>query len=217
MHLGYQLALVEGYRVGDLTHVYPIARGTAPLIVAGISVGIFSASLNSMELIGVLLISAGILSLTLVRHSYGHRNRRAAVFALITGCFIAAYSLVDGFGARAAGTALGYWTWAVVGNSVLLGGWTAFRKPHLGPTLLNNRRLIISGLIGGTASYVAYGIVVWAFVQAPIALVTALRETSIIFALLIGVVFLREKIDLLKVAATMATIFGAVIIRISRS
>lgn len=214
LHLGYQLFLIAGYRVGDLTQVYPIARGSAPLIVAAVSVGVLGVALSQVELLAVGLITAGILSLALVRRADGSRDPRTVAVALGTGCFIAAYSLVDGLGARASGTAMGYWTWSVIGNAVLFCAFTAWRQPGLLRRLPRDRGLIRVGLIGGTASYVAYGIVVWAFTLAPIALVTALRETSIVFALLIGVGVLRERLDLARVASTLMTILGAGLLRL---
>ncbi len=216
LHLGYQLFLIAGYEAGDLTQVYPIARGSAPLIVAAVSVGLLEVTLARAELLAIGLIAAGILSLALVRRFDGTRNPRAAVMALGTGAFIAAYSLVDGIGAREAGTAFGYWTWAAIGNAILFCAWTAATRRDLLRRLPRDPRLVRLGLIGGTASYVAYAVVVWAFTLAPIALVTALRETSIIFALLIGVGIMRERLDLAKLVSTMITIAGAALLRFAR-
>ena len=216
LHLGYQLSLMAGYRIGDLTQVYPIARGSAPLLVAAVSVTVLGVGLSATEGLAIAMIVAGIVSIALVRRADGLRNPRAVGLALGTGCFIAAYSLVDGLGARAAGTALGYWTWAALGNAAIFAAWTALRRPGLLPAICRDRRAVVRGLIGGTASYVAYGIVVWAFTQAPIALVTALRETSIVFALLIGVGVLHERLDLAKVLSTLLTIGGAALLRLAR-
>ncbi|MDZ7824562.1 MAG: hypothetical protein U5K75_11365 [Ahrensia sp.] len=104
LHLGYQMFLLTSYRFGDLTQVYPIARGTAPLIVAGASIAFLGITLLPMEIAGVLVIGLGLVSLSFVRHNSGARNAKAALLALITGCFIASYSLNDGLGARVAGT-----------------------------------------------------------------------------------------------------------------
>ncbi len=217
LHLGYQLFLAAGYRLGDLTQVYPIARGSAPLIVAAVSVGLLGVVLHRGELLAVFLIAAGILSISLVRRADGARNPRAVATALVTGCFIAGYSLVDGTGARAAGTALGYWCWAAIVNATAFALWTAVTRPGLLRRLPRDRAVMRVGLIGGTASFLAYALVIWAFTQAPIALVTSLRETSIIFALLIGVGILGERLNLAKVAATLVTIAGVALLRLSRS
>ena len=217
LHLGYQLTLIAGYRAGDLTQVYPIARGSAPLVVAGVSVGFMGVALDAGELLAIALIASGIASLALVRPADGARRPRAVALALGTGGFIAAYSLVDGTGARLAGSALGFWTWAALGNALLFCAFTALAKPGLLASLPARPRLAAAGLAGGTASYVAYAIVVWAFTQAPIALVSALRETSIVFALLIGVGVLRERLDLAKLVSTFVTIAGAVVLRFART
>lgn len=214
LHLGYQMFLIRAYRVGDLTQVYPIARGVAPLIVAVVSVGVLGVVLSGIEMLAIVIIGTGILSLALVRRADGVRNTQAAVLALVTGGFIASYSLVDGMGARVAGTALGFYAWLSVGNVILFALYLfCFNRPVLRAIPFAGRRAF---LLGGTASFVAYAIVTWAFTQAPIALVTALRETSIVFALLIGVVFLRERLDLVKVVSTMTTLLGAALLRLAK-
>jgi drug/metabolite transporter (DMT)-like permease len=217
LHLGYQLFLTAGYRLGDLTLVYPIARGSAPLIVTAFSIAVLGLSFTRLELSGVGLIAIGLASLSIVRRADGMRNPRAVVMALGTGMFIASYSLVDGIGARVAESALGYWIWAAIGNAVLLSLWNVATKPRVLTALTSSRSVMVTGLLGGSASFLAYGLVIWAFTQAPIALVTALRETSIVFALLIGVGILKERLDLAKVVSTIVTISGAVLLRASRS
>ena len=217
LHLGYQVFLVAAYRIGDLTQVYPLARGAAPLIVALVSVGALGVVLSPAEVIAIAAIGAGIMSLALVRRADGLRNPRAAGAALATGGFIAAYSLVDGWGARLSGSPLGYWTWTALANAIVFGCWTMFVRPDLIRGAPRNRALLRVGLIGGSASFVAYALVIWAFTQAPIPLVTALRETSIVFALGIGVVFLRERLDLARVASVVMTLFGVVLLRLGRS
>lgn len=214
LHTGYQLFLLAAYRVGDLTQVYPIARGTAPLIVAGVSIIFLGVELAPLEIIAVLTIAAGILSLALVRQHDGLRNAKASLLAFVTGCFIASYSLVDGSGARLAGTALGFYAWLSIGNAILVAAYMAAVRPGLLSRLPTAGRTFI---VGGSASFIAYALVIWAFTQAPIALVTALRETSIIFALVIGVWFLKERLDLGKVFATFVTLLGAALLRASKS
>ncbi|MEM9343687.1 MAG: DMT family transporter [Pseudomonadota bacterium] len=215
LHFGYQLFLLKSYQMGDLTQVYPIARGSAPLIVALVSVVLLGVHLNSMELIAILIIGTGIISLALVRQTDGMQNRSAAVIALITGVFIASYSLIDGLGARLAGTSLGFYCWLAIGNGLLMIVFLALRSRQTLRAL--PRQGLPMLLVGGGASFVAYALVTWAFTQAPIALVTALRETSIVFALLIGVFFLKERLSLLKVVSTMTTLLGAILLRYARS
>lgn len=213
LHFGYQLFLLRAYHVGDLTQVYPIARGSAPMIVAAVSVGALGVSLQPIEIAAVITIGIGILSMAFVRSSNGQRNPQGAKLALITGCFIAAYSLVDGLGARVAGTALGFYGWLAVGNAALMLAFTAMRAPHqLRAMHISGKRVFV---LGGSASFAAFALVIWSFTQAPIALVTALRETSIIFALLIGVVFLREKLSPAKLASTAITLLGVALLRLA--
>lgn len=214
LHFGYQIFLLRAYHVGDLTQIYPIARGSAPMLVAAVSVGFLGVTLQPIEIAAVMTIGIGILSMVLVRKSDGQRNPQGAKLALITGCFIAAYSLVDGLGARVAGTAMGFYGWLAVGNAVLMIGFVALRAPHQLRGLHTTGKRVF--LLGGAASFAAYGLVMWAFTQAPIALVTALRETSIIFALLIGVFFLREKLDLAKVVSTAITLLGVALLRLAK-
>jgi drug/metabolite transporter (DMT)-like permease len=210
----YQLFLLAAYRVGDLTQVYPIARGIAPLLVAGVSVLFLGVHLDSIELIAVLTIGVGIISMSIVRRQDGLRNIKAVQFACLTGCFIAAYSLVDGMGARLAGTALGYYGWLAIGNAIVFAAIMEITRPGLMRAIPSRAKAVF--IIGGNASFVAYAIVIWAFTQAPITLVTALRETGIIFALLIGVFFLKEKLDLAKVISVMVILTGVALLRLSK-
>jgi len=214
LHTGYQLFLLSSYRIGDLSQVYPLARGSSPLIVAGISVTLLGVHLSWMELAAIAAIGTGIMSLTLVRRSDGLRNGRAALLAVITGVFIASYSLVDGWGAREAGTALGFYGCLSTVNAVLFAAIMRVFQP--GTVTKVVRRNWPLALRGGGASFLAYAMVTWAFTMAPIPLVTALRETSIIFALLLGVFVLKERLDLMKVFATACTLLGVGLLRLNR-
>ena len=196
LHVGYQLFLLASYKVGDLSQVYPIARGVAPLLLGVAAVTILGVRLQALEILGIFTIGLGILSLMLVRGRDGGRNMRAAWRAVVTGCFIAAYSLVDGLGARLAGSALGFFGWLAIGNALVIAAITGVRRPALFGRLVRVGRAVF--VIGGAAAFSAFAIVIWAFTQAPIALVSALRETSIIFALLFGVVFLKERLGVAK-------------------
>lgn len=214
LHIGYQLFLLHSYTLGDLTQVYPIARGTAPLLVAAVSVLFLGVVLSGVELLAIGCIVIGIMSLCFVRRSDGTRNPQAAKFALGTGCFIAGYSLIDGLGAREAGTALGFYCCLTILNAAGFSGIMAWRKPGLlGRIPREGLKLMI---LGGGASFIAFAMVIWAFTQAPIALVTALRETSIVFALLIGVFFMGERLDLTKVVSTALSLGGAILLRFAK-
>lgn len=214
LHVGYQLFLFWAYRQGDLTQVYPIARGSAPLIVAGLSVMVFRETLSTMQLVAIATIGSGITSLVLVRGSQGLHNPHGALLALITGCFVAGYSMVDGLGARAAGTAVGFYAWETILNAAVFSTIVAVASPGTLRTTVREHKKIMA--VGGGASFAAYALVVWAFTQAPIAVVTALRETSIIFALLIGVFFLKERLNLVKLVSAMLTMLGALLLRFAK-
>ncbi|AKS47567.1 EamA-like transporter family protein [Octadecabacter temperatus] len=214
LHFGYQVFLLNSYRIGDLTQVYPVARGIAPLIVAMVSVSFLNVILGWQEVLAIVLIGTGLLSLGLVRGHGGARNPKAAMLAAVTGCFIAGYSLVDGLGARVAGTGVGFYGWSAICNAVIFATFMRVTKPGTLSRLWTEGRFVL--IVGGCASYCAYALVVWGFMQAPIALVTALRETSIIFALFIGVFFMGERLDLFKVGSTFLTLIGAVLLRFAR-
>ena len=211
LHIGYEWYLLSAYRFGDLTKVYPIARGTAPILITIVSLIFLGVALSNFEILGIIIISLGILSLSL-QGAKGIKNRSAVIYALVTGFFIMGYSITDGYGARVSNSFLSYMGWSFILNATIF------------PIILkiNNKSEIITKtfkegkkifFIGGTLSYIVYGIVIWGFTQAPIALITALRETSIIFALLIGTFFLKEKFTLLKVIATFVIFFGVALLK----
>ena len=120
LHVGYQLFLLRSYETGNLTQVYPIARGSAPLIVALVSVTVLGVDLAPIELLATVIMGAGIISLAHVRRADGQPNGSAATLALVTGSFIASYSLIDGLGARVAGTSLGFYGWLAIGNGIVM-------------------------------------------------------------------------------------------------
>jgi drug/metabolite transporter (DMT)-like permease len=213
LHLGYQFFLLAAYRAGDLSQVYPLARGVAPLLVALVSLLALGHAFGRLQLAAIGVIAIGIMSLAGARQGDGLRNGRAALLALATGGFIAGYSLVDGLGARAAGTALGFYGWLSVLNAAAFAliMWR-IRPGMLRAVLRKGRRL---ALVGGSTSFISYAIATWAFTVAPIALVAALRETGIIFALLLGVFVLRERFTAIKALATALTVIGVVLLRLA--
>ena len=214
-HTAYQLTLALAYRLGDFTQVYPIARCSGPTIVTIISVSLLGVVLVPTEYAAIALICGGIFCLGLLRGINGLHNPKAVGAALLTGCFIATYSLLDGMGARAAGTgmtaAIGFVAWLTVINALVFACLIGvINRPALRASFTEGRKVM---LLGGTGSVAAYGLVVWAMTQAPIPLVTALRETSTIFALFIGVLFLKERLSAGKVVATVLTACGVLLLR----
>ena len=214
LHAGYQLFLMVAYRWGDLSQVYPLARGVAPLLVAGISVSCLGAQLSLVETAAIMFIGLGIMSLALSQPSGGKKHRKPVVLALLTGLCIAGYSLVDGMGARLAETSLGFYGWLSLLNALVFLAVILVAKPGLAENV--GRQHWRFALVSGGCSFGAYALVTWAFTQAPIALVTALRETSILFALFLGVYVLKERLDLTKVAATLSTLIGLILLRWQR-
>ncbi len=214
LQVGYQLFLLAAYRAGDLTQVYPIARGIAPLLVTVVSVLFLGVQLSLLAVLAVAAIATALASISIARQRDGTQNLKAAIFAGVTGCFIAAYSLVDGLGARLAGTALGYYGWLAVGNALLFSAVVEVTTPGLLRRVAREAKRVC--IVGGSAYFIAYAIVIWAFTQAPIALVAALREISIVFALLIGVLFLQERLTTAKLLATLVILGAAVLLRFAQ-
>lgn len=212
LHTGYQIFLLNSYRSGDLSQVYPLARGVAPLLVALVSMLLLGISLDSVQVVAIVLIAAGIMSLTLLARKQSALNLKAVLLALCTGTFIAAYSLVDGLGARKAGSPIGFYGWLSLVNAMIYGGIMGVIRPRLAGTILVRHRLLALG--GGGASFGAYALVIWAFTLAPIAMVTALRETSILFALLLGTVVLKERPGFKRIVAAMVILVGVFLMRL---
>ena len=215
LHLGYQLFLAASYRVGDLTTVYPIARGSAPLFVTMVSLTVLDVDLSWAQVGSVGLLILGLLLLSYDRLGTNKRQWTVVILALVTGGFIASYSIVDGLGARKMGYALAYWGWVAIGNGALMTLWMLLFQPSSMAKVRLSSQNLTTLLLGGGASYLAYGIVTWAFTQAPIAVITALRETSVIFALLIGLMFLRERSTPMKIVACSMTVVGVICLRIT--
>ena len=209
-HFGYHYYLVESYKKGDLSQVYPIARASAPLIVTLISVFILDVTLGFYELIAIALIASGLLA------SSGLHNQKIASVAvksaLITGCFIAAYSMTDGYGGRIGGSPVAFYGWLAIINGLVWLAYILIVSPTSIPKMFGSAKWVFVG--GGFASFLAYASIMYAFSKAPIAIVMALRETSIIFALLLGIFFLKEKITYSKLIGTALTVFGIIILRL---
>jgi len=213
LHTGYCLSLIMAYRHGDLSHVYPIARGSAPLIVAILSIAVAGEALNQQTLLAVALVTVAVMSVGLTRGATGLRETRAVLFALGTGLFIAGYTIVDGMGARVSGSAHSYTFWSFTLHGIPLALLSVRVR---GRELFNEGRKIWKiGLLAGLASLLAYWIVIWAMTLAPFALVSALRETSVVFAVLVGVVLLKERLSMLRLTAIAVTLVGVVLLKTS--
>jgi drug/metabolite transporter (DMT)-like permease len=214
IHIGYYLALAEAYRHGDLGQVYPIARGTAPLLTAVAATVMLHEVPGLLGWCGLIALTCGILLLA----ARGGRplrplDSRSVGFALLTASTITAYTLVDGIGARVGGpAAYAVWLFLLSGAAMAL----------YGALYVGSRRLIgvpggdwVLALCGAGLSTAAYAIVIWAMTVAPIAVVAALRETSVLFATLISTLVLREPWLAPRIGATLLVLAGALLLRVS--
>jgi drug/metabolite transporter (DMT)-like permease len=211
IHLFYFAALAEGYRTGDLGQVYPIARGSAPLMTASASTVFVGEHLSVFAWTGIVALAAGVLLLS-ARGGVVHLERRAVGYALLTGLTICAYSLTDGIGARRSQNPQAYVAWLFVANAVVLLPYGLWRN-RTGMTIAL-RRFWPRGLIGGALQALSYGIALWAMTLAPIAIVAALRETSVLFGALIAVLVLKEPLRAARMVAAALIVGGLVLIRL---
>lgn len=214
IHLAYYLALAEAYRSGDLGQVYPIARGSAPLMTAiGAKLAI-GENLPLIGWLGLLCLTFGVILLSLRggRSGTGFQGR-PVLFALLTALTIAMYSIVDGLGGRASGDVLGYIGWLMFldGVMMLIFGLIMWR----GRLWTMARDAAMPALGGGALAFAGYGIAIWAMTKAPIAVVAALRETSVLFAALIGMMFLKEPLVPIRIVAAAIVFAGAAMLRLS--
>ncbi len=212
LHLLYYLALAEAYRRADMSQVYPIARGSAPLFTALATVVIMREPLSARALIGVLALGGGILLLALHRRRAERHDLAAMGFAITTGIIIAGYTTVDGTGARIAGDPNAYASTLFVVDMLPLPLLVLARR---GPAaFVAMRRYTGQGLLGGAMSLAAYWIAIWAMTRAPIAVVAALRETSVLFSALLATVVLRERFAPLRGIAAVVILAGIILIRL---
>lgn len=211
LEFGYLLALIRAYRSGDFGQIYPIARGLSPTLVFIGALVFANEHLKPLAALGVVVVSIGIISLAFRR---GMRFSGESVpFALLTGLFIATYSVVDGVGARVAGNPLSYIMWVYliwnVPQFMLAWHWRGGAKG-----LFIGRDKVLKGMLSGVLALGAYCLIIEAYRYLPIAMVSALREMSSIFAVLIGWIFMHEKLTTRRIVACLLVTLGAVLIRI---
>lgn len=212
IHIGYRLFLIRAYDHGDLAQTYPLARGTAPLITAIGGVFVLSEVPSGLAMIGILLLSLGTLLMSLRGGHVSVPNRAAVGYALTTSLCIAGYTLADGSGVRLAATAASYAAWLFVCDGLIaiaIGFFYRGRK-----LLTASGGAWMSGIVAGCLSAAAYAIAMWAMTRAPVASVASLRETSILFAMLISVLALGEKMTGWRGAAALSIVFGVLALRL---
>jgi drug/metabolite transporter (DMT)-like permease len=211
IHMAYQLFLAYAYEQGDLSRVYPIARGAAPMMVLVVSVLFLSDPMETMDYVGVSVLGVGIAFMARGVFTNGE-SRRLLPFAFGSALATAGYSLADGLGARVAGDPLQYVSWLMMLSATF---YTPAAIALRGLQVVRaSRRDWIFGLIASAASFTAYAIAVWAMTVAPLALVAALRETSILFAVLLGWLLFGDRMDRGKIVAAALIVSGVVLTRL---
>jgi drug/metabolite transporter (DMT)-like permease len=205
LHTAYSLTLIHAYSLGKLSVVYPIARGVAPLIVTVASVLFLGDRLGALGLLGILCVIAGVVWLGAPRET---PDRASVLYAVLTGTFVGSYTLLDGLGARAGG-AHSFSAWLFLGTSTPL--VLIALTVHRGQFQRLARPLWAKGISAGVISAIAFWMIIWALSVAPMGLVAALRESSVVFAALLGALLLRESV---RWTAVMLVVAGIVLTRL---
>lgn len=213
IHLVYFASLIESYRTGDLGQVYPIARGSAPLMTAAVTSIFIGEKLSTLGWAGIVALVAGVLLLSARggRH-LAEIDRRAIGFALFTALTICAYSVVDGIGARLSANPNGYSVWLFIGIAMVMVPYALYRDGR--DVIPAMQRFWLRGFAGGALQVLSYGIAIWAMTVAPIAIVATLRETSVLFGAAIAVVILKEPLRAVRLVAACLIVCGLVLIRV---
>ncbi|MBB3948205.1 drug/metabolite transporter (DMT)-like permease [Rhizobium skierniewicense] len=206
----YFRLVAAAYTAGDIGLVYPIMRGVAPLIVAASSNLFLGETLSPAALGGIAIISSGILTLAFEAR---HGGRHAILLALANSVVIAGYTFVDGVGARLSASSISYTLWMSLMPPILLLSWALYSRGWA-PVAHHVRRNWWRGMAGGAGSIISYGLALWAMTKAPVAVVAALRETSILFAVVISIVILKEKASVWRCIAGAIIALGVLIMRL---
>jgi drug/metabolite transporter (DMT)-like permease len=219
IHVFYNLLLMRSYRYGEFGQVYPLARGTSPLVVTVLAAVFAAERPSAAQVAGVLVVSCGLALLVLAgRRAASGAGRGVGRVALIaaagTGLTIAAYTVVDGLGVRLSGSSVAYIGWLMLLESLCVPAWALSRRRNV---LLSGTswRVLGSGLLAGGLSVLAYGLVLWAQTRGDLAPIAALRETSVIFGAVIGTVVFREPFGRWRIAATVLVVIGVLLLNVS--
>ncbi|TDV72043.1 EamA family transporter [Pseudomonas sp. LP_7_YM] len=205
----YFVLVATTYRMADMSQTYPIMRGTAPLLVALVSLMLFPDTLSFFAWAGIAIICVGILCMA---GRPSAEQRKGVVLALINACVIAAYTLIDGLGVRRSGAPVAYTLWIFLLTGMPLAAWALARqRVAFGSYVMRNWRL---GVVGGVGTVASYGLALWAMTVAPVAVVSALRETSILFGVTISALVLKEHLPRIRIAAACIIAAGAIVLRL---
>jgi drug/metabolite transporter (DMT)-like permease len=217
IHVFYNLFLMRSFTYGDFGQVYPLARGTSPLVVTALAAVFASERPSVGQLIGVLIVSAGMATLVLAgRKEAAQRpaspSRAALLAAFATGLTIAAYTVVDGIGVRRSASPVGYIAWLMLLMSLCVPAWAIVKRRR--QLLHQPRDVLASGLAAGALSLVAYGLVLWAQTKGALAPIAALRETSVIFGALIATVVFKEPFGRARILAAILVAAGILVLNL---
>ncbi len=213
IHNIYYVTLSQAYRAGDLSQVYPVFRGLAPILVT-VGAGLFASEwLPAQSMLGIFIISIAIMSLAFGNRFTGEMPRKALMWGLITSVLIAGYTIVDGLGVRESGSPLSYICWLFVLEPLPIGLWLMLRQRD--DCLTQLRSNLLTTVAGGIAASLAYGLVIFAMSLGAMGIVSSLRETSVIIAALIGSVVLKESFGKQRIIAAILVAAGVIILRLS--
>ncbi|MEQ1753374.1 MAG: DMT family transporter [Micropepsaceae bacterium] len=207
LHIPYVYFLARAYEIGELSHVYTIARGLPPVMITGLAALTLSEIPEPQAIVGIICISFGILVVGMTAGAHLHGTILAATVAVS----IAFYTLSDGIGVRTSGSPIGYngWVFFAVGITCVLMAVGLRGAKIISYARTHWRRAVF----GGVLSFIAYGLVLWAMTRAPIAGVSALRETSVVFASFFGVLFFGEKTGARRILGALIVAVGALILK----
>ena len=210
IHVFYNLLLMQCYRLGEFSQVYPLARGVSPLVVTVLAAAFVHEHLAPVQIGGVAVVSAGLAFLVFG----GRRPGRGAFLAAVgTGLTIAAYTTVDGVGVRASASPVGYIGWLILLQSLCVPLFAVVRRRDV--LLKQPRRILLSGLLAGALSVLAYGLVLWAQTKGALAPIAALRETSVIFGAIIGTLVFHEPFGRSRIIATVLVVAGIILLNVA--
>jgi drug/metabolite transporter (DMT)-like permease len=211
MHVGYFISLIEAYRHADLSVTYPLMRGLAPVLVTGLAF-LAGDTVSNGQGLGIALVGIGIVLPAWIGLGRKAKSRMGMFFGVVNAVIISLYTLLDGMGVRAAGTAIGYTFWMFFFNGWGILAYTVWRRgAYAVKTHLHTQWRI--SVLGASMSIGSYGIVLWAMLQAPIASVAALREVSVVFAAVMGTWWLHERMGLPRIIGACLVAGGVIMIK----
>ncbi len=211
----YLFMVAAAYSNGDMSLAYPLMRGTPPLLVAMAAGPMIGEVLGAGQWLAIGFISCGVLTMALGsrrKTAAGQNTSRTVIIALVNALFIAGYTLVDGIGVRVSGNAISYTLWAFLFNAIPVVSWGIWK--YRGELVGHIRQRGHLAMIGGAGTLGSYGLALWAMTMAPVAMVAALRETSILFGMILSLFLLREHISLKRLAGALLIVCGTVLMRL---